>query len=662
VGAFLAALGLIVGGGVVSVLTGRRHRWRSRAAVAGIVAGSLCGLVAAVRVLAGAPTPTMHLPWHVPYGSFSLAIDPVSALFLVALFALAPLTAVYGGRYLEEEHGGESLGGIWLFTALLIAGIAVVFTARNAVLFLVAWEVMSVAAYFLVTFEHRRDEVREAGWTYLVATHLGTAFLIALFLLMGRAGGSLEFDEIRLGHASPAVAGLLFVLAVVGFGTKAGLVPFHVWLPEAHPAAPSHISALMSGVMIKTGIYGLLRVLLLLPSPPAWWGWLLVAMGVVSGIGGVLFALAQHDLKRLLAYHSVENIGIITLGLGVGLLGVHAVLPLVALAGFAGALLHVLNHALFKGLLFLGAGAVAHATGTRDLDQLGGLGKRMPWTGATFLVGAAAISGLPPLNGFVSEFLIYTGAFAAALTGRGALLAAAVAAAAGLALIGGLALACFTKAFGAVFLGEPRTPHAANAGEVAAALRWPMTALAAVCAAIGLAAPWVLAGMARALAQVAQAFGLPSPGEQIDTLRGALVWVSAGALALLTAVALVALARRSLLHGRAVTAAPTWGCGYAAPSPRMQYTASSFAQPLVDLFRPVLRSEASGTLPSGAFPAPASFASATPDPAERRLYRPLFAGIAALFGRMRWVQQGRIQLYLLYLVATLLVLLLWKVR
>ncbi|HQU33032.1 MAG TPA: proton-conducting transporter membrane subunit [Thermoanaerobaculaceae bacterium] len=657
--AFLAALGLIIAGGVASLLAGR---WRSRAAVGGIVAGSLCGLVAAVRVLIGGPTPAMRLPWRVPYGSFSLAIDPVSALFLLALFVLAPLAAVYGGRYLEEEHGGEPLGGVWFFTSLLIAGIALVFTARNAVLFLVAWEVMSVAAYFLVTFEHRRDEVREAGWTYLVATHLGTAFLIAMFLLMGRAGGSLEFDEMQLGHASPAVAGLLFVLAVVGFGTKAGLVPFHVWLPEAHPAAPSHISALMSGVMIKTGIYGLLRVLLLLPSPPAWWGWLLVAMGVVSGVGGVLFALAQHDLKRLLAYHSVENIGIITLGLGVGLLGVHAGLPLVALAGFAGALLHVLNHALFKGLLFLGAGAVAHATGTRDLDQLGGLGKRMPWTGGTFLIGAAAISGLPPLNGFVSEFLIYTGAFAAALTGRGALLAAAVAAAAGLALIGGLALACFTKAFGAVFLGEPRSPRAGRAGEVAAALRLPMAALAAACAAIGLAAPWVLAGMARTLAQVAQAFGLPSPDAQIETLRGALAWVSLGALALLAAVALAVLARRLLLRGRTVTAAPTWGCGYSAPSPRMQYTASSFAQPLVDLFQPVLRTEATATLPSGAFPGHASFASATPDPAERRLYRPLFAGVAALFGRLRWVQQGRIQLYLLYLVATLLILLLWKVR
>ena len=317
-GAFLTGIGLILLGGMASALAGRSTRWSTRLAVGGIVSGSLCGLVAAARVLAGGSDPSLHLPWQVPGGALSLGIDPVSALFLVTLFVLAPLAAVYGGRYLGTAHTAGHLGGAWLFTCLLIAGMAVVFVARNAVLFLVAWEVMSIAAYFLVTFDHRVEAVREAGWTYLVATHLGTAVLIALFLLMGRAAGSLELVRLQAGDVSPRFAGMLFVLAVVGFGTKAGLVPFHVWLPEAHPAAPSHISALMSGVMVKTGIYGLLRVLLLLPPAPAWWGWLLVTLGVVSGVGGVLYALAQHDLKRLLAYHTVENIGIITLGLGLG--------------------------------------------------------------------------------------------------------------------------------------------------------------------------------------------------------------------------------------------------------------------------------------------------------------------------------------------------------
>ncbi len=660
-GVFLSALGVILAGGVASALAGRRRSWSSRLAVAGIVLGSALGLVPALSGLAGAHA-ALRLPWRVPYGSFSLAIDPVSALFLTALFVLAPLAAVYGGRYLEQEGGERALGGTWFFTSVLVAGIALVFTARNGVLFLVAWEVMSVAAYFLVTFDHERAEAREAGWTYLVATHLGTAFLLAMFLLMGRAGGSLEFDELRLGGASPALAGVVFALAVVGFGTKAGLVPFHVWLPEAHPAAPSHVSALMSGVMIKTGIYGIVRVLLLLPVRPAWCGGVLVAIGVASGIGGVLFALAQHDLKRLLAYHSVENIGIITLGLGVGVLGADAGMPLVAAAGFAGALLHVLNHALFKGLLFLGAGAVAHATGTRDLDHLGGLGKRMPWTGSSFLVGSAAISGLPPLNGFVSELMIYVGVFAAASAGRGATLGAAIVGGAGLALIGGLALACFAKAFGTVFLGEPRSAHAAHAAEVGRAMRVPMAALALACAAIGLAAPWALAALANVVREMTAAFGVPAPEAALATLRGALAWVAGLALATLAVAALVALARRRLLRGRTVAAARTWDCGYAAPTARMQYTASSFAQPLVDLFRPVLRTTASGPLPAGPFPGPSSFATATADPAEQRVYRPIFARAVALLGPVRRLQEGRVQLYLLYVVATLLVLLLWKVR
>ena len=368
-----------------------------------------------------------------------------------------------------------------------------VVVARNGVLFLMSWELMSLASFFLVTLEDEKESVRRAGWIYLVAMHLGTAFLLAMFLLLGKNAGSLDFE--RLSTAA-APSGVFFLLAVIGFGTKAGFIPMHVWLPEAHPAAPSHVSAVMSGVMIKTGIYGLLRMLTLLGPPPAWWGWTLVAIGVVSGILGVLYALSQHDLKRLLAYHSVENIGIIAMGLGVGVLGISYENPTMAALGFTGGLLHVVNHAVFKSLLFLGAGSVLHATGTGELDRLGGLLKRMPVTGATFLIGAAAISGLPPLNGFVSEFLIYLGAVAG--LGSQAHIAPAwplmsVLVVGGLALIGGLAAACFTKAFGIVFLGEPRSDEAAHAHEAGAAMRWPMVVLAGLCVLIGLAAPlWPL--------------------------------------------------------------------------------------------------------------------------------------------------------------------------
>ena len=276
------------------------------------------------------------------------------------------------------------------------------------------------------------------------------------------------------------------MLALVGFGTKAGFIPLHVWLPEAHPAAPSHVSAVMSAVMIKTGIYGLVRVMMLLGAPQAWWGWVLCGIGLSSGVIGVLLALAQHDLKRLLAYHSVENIGIIALGLGVGTLGLCAGLPAVAVMGFAGALLHVLNHALFKGLLFLAAGNVVHSAHTREIDHLGGLLRRMPRTGAIFLIGAAAISGLPPLNGFISEFLIYLASFKGAVTLEGANSVPMLATIAGLALIGGLAAACFTKAFGIVFLGQPRSEHAEQAHEVGLAMVMPGVVLAAACILIGL--------------------------------------------------------------------------------------------------------------------------------------------------------------------------------
>jgi formate hydrogenlyase subunit 3/multisubunit Na+/H+ antiporter MnhD subunit len=318
-------------------------------------------------------------------------LDALSAVFAVPILVIAALAAVYGQEYLSPYAARKELAVTWFWYNLLTGSMLLVAVARNAVLFLLAWEAMSLASFFLVMFEHQRASVRHAGWVYLVATHIGTAFLLVMFAVLGRQAGTLDFAAFAPGPATPMAPGLLFLLAVVGFGTKAGFMPLHVWLPEAHPAAPSHVSAVMSGVMIKTGIYGLLRVLTFLGPPAPWWGWVLVATGAVSGVFGVLFALAQHDLKRLLAYHSVENIGIIAMGLGVGMLGLSYRQPAVAFLGLAGGLLHVCNHAVFKSLLFLSAGSALQATGTREIDQLGGLLRRLPVTGAVFLVGSAAI-------------------------------------------------------------------------------------------------------------------------------------------------------------------------------------------------------------------------------------------------------------------------------
>ena len=653
----MTAVILLLAGGLLALLTARLPRLSTAFGVGGAVAGCVVGLIQPVRVLAGGISEAWLRPWSVPYGSLSIEVDLLSAFFLVPILVLSALAAVYGQEYMAAWRGRRSTGASWFFFNALVASMIVVVIARNTALFLVAWELMSLASFFLVTFEHDKDDVRRAGWTYLVATHIGTAFLFALFLLLGRAAGSLNF--ISFGPAPAASAGVLFLLAVIGFGTKAGFMPLHVWLPEAHPAAPSHVSALMSGVMIKTGIYGLFRVLTFLGPPPAWWGLTLIGIGAVSGILGVLFALAQRDVKRLLAYSTVENAGIIALGLGLGLLGMSYGDLTVAVAGLAGALLHVVNHAAFKGLLFLGAGAVAHSTGTRDMDRLGGLLKRMPRTGSFFLIGAAAICALPPLNGFVSEFLIYFGAFKGVISEQPAIVYPALGLVIGLALIGGLAAACFTKAFGIVFLGEPRSESAARAHECGRAMWIPMLALAAACAAIGLAAPAACRLVIRVLGDATgmDAFALD---HVVSTLTSILSFVVGAGVALMALVIGLVFARRRLLAGREVAHAGTWDCGYLKPDARMQYTASSFSQPLARLFHGAIGTKIRSAPPKGLFPKTAFFGSELVDVFKDRLFKPLFLAVESGVSRMRWLQHGRLQLYVLYIAVTLLVLLIWK--
>jgi formate hydrogenlyase subunit 3/multisubunit Na+/H+ antiporter MnhD subunit len=381
----------------------------------------------------------------------------------------------------------KALAPQWFFFNLFVASMALVVVARNAVLFLVSWEMMSVTAFFLVTFEHEKRDVRAAGWIYLVATHLGAAFLLAMFLLLGRQAHSLDFDDFAVAatNLAPAVTGLVFVLALIGFGAKAGFVPLHVWLPEAHPAAPSHVSALMSGVMIKIGIYGVLRTMMLLAKPAAWWGPVLVIIGLAGGVLGVSLAVFQRDLKRALAYSSIENVGLIMLALGVGVWGITSAHPTVAILGLAGGLLHIWNHSLMKGLMFLSAGSVLHGTGTKDLERLGGLMKRMPRTGVAMTLGALAIAAVPPLNGFVSEWLIFMAMLRGGLefTGvsrTGLLLAAGV-----LAFIGGLASICFVRLVGIVLLGQSRSEQARHAHESSGWMTVPLGVLAAFCVVAG---------------------------------------------------------------------------------------------------------------------------------------------------------------------------------
>jgi len=658
----LFAMAILLLGAMAVLLLSHSDRNVSWLGAGSVVIASVLGCVPVIHVLSGGSVEPLRVPWPVPFGEFFLELDPLTAWFLFSTLLLSALAAVYGAGYLRVWQGRRSLGPVWFFYCVLVLGMMLVLLARNAVLFLFAWELMAVASFFLVTFEYEREAIREAGWIYFVATHLGTAFLLAFFLLLARDTGSMDFTVwAEKGVQAQGLASILFLLAIIGFGTKAGFMPLHVWLPEAHPAAPSHVSALMSGVMIKTGIYGLLRALTFLGAPPMWWGWGLIAIGLSSGVLGVLFALAQHDLKRLLAYHSVENIGIIALGLGAGLLGMSTGSSMLIVLGFGGGLLHVVNHALFKGLLFLGAGAVLHGTGTLEIDHLGGLLKRMPWTAATFLIGAVAISGLPPLNGFVSEFLIFLGAFKGGVSTGGAIAVPLLALIAGLALIGGLAAACFTKAFGIVFLGEPRSEHVSHAHEADWTMRLPMLILAAGCVLIGLFAP-VVVGSLQAVLENLTHLQPAAVSENLAAVASPLAWVVIGTVAFLLLLLALILLRRGLLAGRRVETNVTWGCGYAQPTARMQYTASSFAQPLMDLFRPLLGTKKKISPPRGFFPEEAALKTVTPDISHEEVYRPVFGRINEWLSQLRWVQHGKVQLYVLYIAVTLIVLLIWELR
>lgn len=649
------SLGLLLAGGLLAWICSGRPALAAGLGSASACAAGALGLAASLAALHPANAFSLSWPWVMPDAALSLGADPLAAFFLAALFAVSGCAALFGWGYLRQDHGASRLGSHWFFFNLLVASMAVVLLARNALLFLVAWEVMTVSSYFLVVHEHEEERVRRAGWIYLTASHIGVLFLLGFFALAGQQAGGFEFS--RLQGALPGSAGWLFLLALAGFGLKAGFVPLHVWLPEAHPAAPSHVSALLSGVMIKLGIYGLFRVLPFFAQPAGWWGGLLIGIGLLSGVCGVAFALAQHDLKRLLAYHSVENIGIIALGLGLALAGRSLNLPALAALGALGALLHVWNHALFKALLFLGAGAVVRQTGLRSVDAAGGLLKRMPVTGAAFFVGAAAICGLPPFNGLVSEWLIYAAGFTGITQAPAAWAPAAIAAVAGLAAIGGLALACFTKVFGAVFLGEPRTAEAAAAAEAPWTLLAPMLALAAACLAIGLAGPWLCLALRPAALSVLGAEA--GPGAASVALAAGWLLRLTGALAMLLAATALLVWLRNRRLRKPVASGPTWDCGYAEPSPRMQYTAASFSQPLTRSLGLLIRPQTDAQLPAGLFPGQARWQTHVSDLFQRLLLEPLFRGAAAGLSWLRWLQHGRVQLYVLYIAAALILLALW---
>src|SRR5437867_268844 len=638
---------------------------RSPAAMNRLVYGVIAAMGIAAAGLGGygmaGGAGTLRLAWLVPLGGLELTLDPLGGLFLGLIGLAAAPASVYGMG--DPDGGGRGR----LAYAVFVASMCLVPLAANTMTFLIAWELMSLASYALVLHDRESEESVRAAWTYAVMTHAGLAAMLAGMLLMTSWTGSAAFADWR--QAAPALApasrGLAWVLLALGFAGKAGVIPLHVWLPLAHPAAPSHVSALMSGVMIKLGVYGLLRASFdWLGAGPPWWGVAVLIVGAVSSVIGVLYALVEHDLKKLLAFCSIENIGIILIGIGAGLLYQGAGLEALALLGVVAALYHTLNHAAFKALLFLGAGAVVHATGTRNIEEMGGLIKRMPWTAACFLVGSAAISALPPLNGFVSEWLTFLALLQNTHLARPSLSLAFALGIAGLALTGGLAMACFVKAFGITFLALPRSEAAARAHEAPPSMRIAMVLLAVTCVALGLGPTWVVP----ALATVAGALlGNTTPVAFGDwlTLRVSDGFATGSALAIAAAlgVALVALPLGLRVAGasRRRRAYETWGCGRIGQTARMEYTATAFANPFKRVFdflyRPTKKRDIDFHPESRFFVERIEYENPTRSIFDDWLYRPLLDGLSGVARAARAIQSGSANLYLAYILAVLLIML-----
>jgi hydrogenase-4 component B len=666
------ALGAV--SGIIGHFWLRSAQWTSSFLCGNALLGALLEAAAAIGCLSSGQEISWMLPSGVPFFAPTVRLDALSSFFLLALSTITACVAVYSigyGRHGATARNPAFFGGL---LNLLLASLTLVFIAGDVIFFLIAWEVMVASAFFLVVTDHQKAETRKGGLLYILMSRAGTGMLFVGFLLFVTTAGSTGFRAFHFfGERLPGIFGpLAFVLLFLGFGIKAGIIPFHIWLPAAHPVAPSNISALMSGIMIKTGIYGMARVFFdFYGALPVWAGMLVLLVGVVSALLGVLYALMEHDLKRLLAYHSIENIGIILMGLGAALLFRSYGHPALAALALIAGLFHTLNHGVFKTLLFLGAGSVLHATHTRNMEEMGGLIRRMPYTSLYFLVGAVAISGLPPLNGFVSEWLTYQ----ALLAGFGATneitRVAFPIAGALLALTAALAAACFVKAFGITFLALPRSGEAQRAHEAPLSMRAGMAMLALFCVLLGLGATWFLP-VFDPITQ--QAFGIAASHNLVS---GHGFILTAGSTATgsvstpLLALMLVALSGIPVLiwlvwgrRERSETG-PTWDCGLPGLTSDNEYTATAFSKPLrmifSALFQPRREIQAEYEV-SPYYPKAIRFESEIQPTFEKQFYGPVLDGILRIARWMRLIQAGSLHAYLTYIFITLILLLLFAVR
>ncbi len=675
----LAAAGFACSG-VFGLAASRRAHWGQWLSTAVTIAAGAIGLTAAVAILIGRSAAPLEFHAPLPIMTLRMQIDPLAAFFLVPIFLIGTLASIYSIGYWPQLRHPRNGRGLRIWFGLLIAGMAVLTVAASAMSFLLAWEIMAISAFFLIATEDHKAAARQAAWIYLAATHGSTLLLFGLFAMLHQITGTWHLAALHAKGppaASVTVQSIVFLLALAAFGMKAGMMPLHFWLPDAHASAPSHVSATLSGVMIKMGIFGLLRIVFLLPAHPLGWGLLIMVLGLVSTFLGVLWAIGQHDLKKLLAYHSVENIGIILMGLGLALIGRASHHPVWVILGLAGCLLHVWNHSLFKSLLFLSGGSAIHAAGTRDIDKMGGLSSTMPLTAVLFLTGACAICGFPPLNGFISELFIYLGLFhtmqAMPLLAVGVVI---------LAMAGALAAACFTKAFGAAFLGARR--QVGKTVHEAAATMWiPMGILAAACLLIGLF-PGALCGELQRTAGELVPHARPQPSIQaFFSSRTALGVNSQGEPMLLAfrpslphlttlipfgiittaEISLIGVILAAVWMGRRFAKSQslsTWNCGYVRLSAHMQYTASSLGQLLLRSVGPLssVRRTAKRIMSKRNWiPYNENFHTRADDPVLSGILTPAWQRVRKMMSVGKRLQQGSGQSYLLYMLAALIGLL-----
>ncbi len=610
-----------------------------------ILASGIYALVPALKVLFSGETISKTFDFNPLFGSVNFVIDPLSAFFIVVIALMSIASVIYAKGYLKPYiEKGKNLRAHMVFLTGLIVSMILVVTCQNALMFLICWEIMSLSSFFLVIFESEKKEVLRAGIKYLVFMHISVLFIIMAFAICAIKSGSFDFASFSAVLKSNAhLANVVFVLSFIGFGTKAGFVPFHNWLPDAHPAAPSHVSAIMSGVMIKTGVYGILRMLSLIGTPSKLIAYGVLIISVISALYGVLYAITQHDLKRLLAYHSIENIGIIGIGIGAGMLGLAYHNPVVALLGFAGGILHILNHSIFKELLFLSAGSVYTKTHTRNIEILGGLIKSMPATAILFLIGSVAICGLPPFNGFISEFLVYFGMLKGLSINSFFAFTVLIFAIAGLALVGTMAILCFTKAFSIIFLGMPRS-EAAQRPECGTGISMilPMSFLAALTLVIGLFPQYVFKMLTKPVSVLADT-GIAAAGSGALSLMHTISFVGFAFVAFVCVLILL-----KVLFGRKIELHETWGCGYNRANNHMQYTASSYASPFLSMLKPLFKKVFDIEKPKKLFPKSAHFSLHIEDIEEAYVLNPLLKFDEWFLSKFEKIQNGNLQTYIKY--------------